>query len=218
MAKELFLEIGTEEIPAAFLPKAIADMEEMIQKEFAANRIRHGPVKALATPRRLALCVARVAERQEDQLVEKLGPAKKVAYDEQGNPTKAALGFARGQGIDISEVEIIATDKGEYIGARKKLAGEETAKLLPAILPKFILSIPFKKSMRWMNLEIRFARPIHWIVALYGGEVVPFRVENIPSGDTSRGHRFMSPKPFKVKGYRDYLAKTRKRFVLVDPE
>ena len=218
MAKELFLEIGTEEIPAAFLPKAIADMEEMIKKEFAANRIKHGAVKAVATPRRLALCVSRVAERQEDQVIEKLGPAKKVAYDEQGNPTKAALGFARGQGIDISEVEIISTDKGEYIGARKKLEGEDTIKLLPAILPKFILSIPFKKSMRWMNLEIRFARPIHWIVALYGGEVVPFRIENIASGDMSRGHRFMSPKPFKVKGYRDYLAKTRKRFVLVDPE
>jgi len=94
MAKELFLEIGTEEIPAAFLPKAIADMEEMIRKEFAANRIKHGSVKAAATPRRLALCVARVAERQEDQLIEKLGPARKVAYDGQGNPTKAALGFA----------------------------------------------------------------------------------------------------------------------------
>jgi len=218
MAKELFLEIGTEEIPAAFLPKAIADMEEMIRKEFAANRIKHGSVKAAATPRRLALCVARVAERQEDQLIEKLGPARKVAYDGQGNPTKAALGFAKGQGIDISEVEIIATDKGEYIGARKKLEGEETAKLLPTLLPRFILSIPFKKSMRWMNLEIRFARPIHWIVALFGGEVIPFRIENIASGDASRGHRFMSPRPFRVKGYRDYLVKTRRRFVLVDPE
>ncbi len=218
MAKELFLEIGTEEIPAAFLPKAIADMEEMIRKELTANRIRHGTVKAVATPRRLALCVTAVAERQEDQLIEKLGPARKVAYDEQGNPTKAALGFARGQGIDISEVEIISTDKGEYIGSRKKLDGEETKKILPAILPKFILSIPFKKSMRWMNLEIRFARPIHWIVALYGSEVVPFRIENIASGNASRGHRFMAPKPFKVKGFRDYLTKTRKRFVLVDPE
>ncbi len=218
MGKELLLEIGTEEIPADFLPKALKDMAELIGREFSQNRIQHGGVRTLATPRRLVLCAAGVAERQEDQVLEKLGPAKRVSFDEQGNPTKAALGFARGQGIDISQVETMVTDKGEYIVARKKIKGEETKALLPEILKKFILSIPFQKSMRWMNLEIRFARPIHWILAVYGGETIAFKLENITSGNRSRGHRFMSPGGFAVKDFADYLKKAREHFVLVDQE
>ncbi len=155
-------------------------------------------------------CVNRVAEKQEEQIIEKLGPAKRVSFDEQGNPTKAALGFAKGQGLEISELETIVTDKGEYICARKKIPGEETASLLPVMIPKFILSIPFQKSMRWSNLEIRFARPIHWIVALFGADVVPFKIENIASGNKSFGHRFMSPRPFAVKSFQDYMSKCEK--------
>lgn len=218
MGKELLIEIGTEEIPAAFLPKALTDMAEIIEKEFSANRIKHGVVKTLATPRRLVLCVTDVAEKQEDQFMEKLGPAKRAAFDAEGQPTMAALGFAKGQGIDISDIEIITTDKGEYLCARKKMTGEFTARLLPAILPRFVSAIPFRKSMRWMNLEMRFARPIHWILALFGGKVVPFETENIKSGNTSYGHRFMSPRSFKVKNFADYLAKTRAAFVIADPE
>jgi glycyl-tRNA synthetase beta chain len=126
MAKELLLEIGTEEIPAAFLPKALKDMDRIICDEFSENRIKHGEVKTMATPRRLLLYVADVLEKQEDQIMEKLGPAKRVAFDENGNPTKAAIGFAKGQGLDISEIETITTEKGEYICARKKIAGKET--------------------------------------------------------------------------------------------
>jgi len=218
MGKELLLEIGTEEIPAAFLPKAITDMKSMISKELAAIHIDHGTVTAMATPRRLCLCVADVTERQEDQIVEKLGPATRVAFDENGNPTKAASGFARGQGLDISELETITTEKGDYLCARKHIKGQETTILLADLLPKFITSIPFKKSMRWMNLELRFARPIHWIMALFGGEVIPFTLENVTSGNTSRGHRFMSPDSFEVKDFDDYLKKTKEHFVMVDPE
>jgi len=218
MGKELLLEIGTEEIPAAFLPKACRDMEEMIRREFASSRIAHGPVRTMATPRRLVLYVADLAERQEDQVIEKMGPAKKVAYDEKGNPTKAALGFAKGQGIDLCDMETIRTDKGEYLFARKRIPGERTADLLPALLAGFIPAIPFRKSMRWSNLSLRFARPIHWIVALFGGEIVPFRLETIASGNTSRGHRFMAPESFPVKDFADYLAKTKEHFVIVDPE
>ncbi len=218
MPKELLLEIGTEEIPAEFLPKTLKDMEEIMRKEFAELRIGHGDVKTMATPRRLVLFVQKVADRQEDQVIEKLGPARKVAFDEKGNPTPAALGFARGQGLDISELETVKTEKGEYLLARKKSKGSETMDLLPALLPRFITSLPFPKSMRWMNLDIRFARPIHWIVALFGGEVVPFKVENITSGDRTYGHRFMHPRSFKVKNARDYLAKTRKAYVIADPE
>ncbi len=218
MSKDLLFEIGTEEIPAEFLPGTLKDMEEIIRKEFANLRIGHGEIKTLATPRRLVLFVYKVAARQEDQVIEKLGPAKKVSFDDKGNPTPAALGFARGQGLDISELKTVTTDKGEYILARKKTKGGETKDLLPVILTRFITSIPFPKSMRWMNLDIRFVRPIHWILALFGGEIVPFKVENISSGDRSRGHRFMHPRPFKVRSIKDYLAKTRKAFVIVDPE
>jgi glycyl-tRNA synthetase beta chain len=217
MSKELLFEIGTEEIPAEFLPRALKDMEEIIRKEFANLRIGHGEIRTLATPRRLVLFVYKVASRQEDQIIEKLGPAKKVAFDDKGNPTPAALGFARGQGLDISELKTVATDKGEYLLARKKTKGGETKDLLPAVLTRFITSIPFPKSMRWMNLDIRFVRPIHWIVALFGGEIVPFKVENITSGDRTCGHRFMHPRPFKVRSIKNYLAKTRKAFVIVDP-
>jgi glycyl-tRNA synthetase beta chain len=218
MGKELFIEIGTEEIPAEFLNKTLRDMEELIRKELTGGRIPFGEIRTLATPRRLVVLVSKVAEKQEEQVIEKLGPAKRVSFDEQGNPTKAALGFARGQGLEIGELETIVTDKGEYICARRKIAGEETASLLPAMIPRFILSIPFQKSMRWSNLEVRFARPIHWIIALFGADVVPFRLENLASGNKSFGHRFMSPKPFAVKSFRDYLSKSAKKYIVVDQD
>ncbi|MBN2539533.1 MAG: glycine--tRNA ligase subunit beta [Deltaproteobacteria bacterium] len=217
MAKELLLEIGTEEIPAAFMPKAMKDMEKIITKEFSENRIGHGRIKTMGTPRRLLLSVMDVDERQEDQLLEKMGPSTKVAFGEDGKPTKAAIGFARGQGIEVSELEIVETPKGKQICARKKIIGEDTKAILTDLLPRFIMSIPFRKSMRWMDLDIRFARPIHWILALFGDDIVPFSIENITSGNASRGHRFMAPEPFTVGGFEDYLKKAEERFVIVDP-
>ena len=218
MGKEILLEIGTEEIPAAFLPKAIRDMDEIIRRELSNKRIQHDEIKTMATPRRLCLCVLNVASKQEDQIIEKVGPAKRVAYDENGNPTKAAVGFATGQGISVSELEVVTTEKGEYICARKKITGEDTMALLPDIMTKFIGSIPFRKSMRWSNLQIRFVRPIHWILATYGGEIIPFKIENVESGDRSYGHRFMSAKSFKVKKVKDYVINCKKHFVIVDHE
>lgn len=218
MAKELLLEIGTEEIPAAFLPKALKDMERIIAGEFSGLRIGHGRVRTMGTPRRLVLAVEDVGEMQDDQVIEKMGPSTAVAFDEEGKPTKAALGFARGQGVDVSELEIVETPKGKQICSRKTIAGQDTRTILTELLPRFILSIPFQKSMRWMDLNLRFARPIHWIVALFGGEVIPFSIENITSSDASRGHRFMAPEPFTVSGLEDYLAKTEERFVIVDPK
>jgi glycyl-tRNA synthetase beta chain len=146
-----------------------------------------------------------------------MGPAKKAAFDENGQPTKAALGFARGQGLEVSQLETVTTDKGEYLCARKTIAGQPTADLLPDLLKSFLLAIPFRKSMRWAAYDLRFARPIHWLLALYGGKVVPLKVEDIESGNTSRGHRFMSPEAFSVEGYEDYLAKAQERFVIADP-
>jgi len=218
MGKDLLLEIGTEEIPAAFLPKAMKDMDEIIRKEFSARKIHHGAIRTMATPRRLCLYVADLSERLEDQMIEKLGPAKNIAFDRDGNPSKAALGFAKGQGLGIGELEMIKTEKGEYLCARKKIIGEDTKNLLPNILIKFITSIPFRKSMRWSNFEFRFVRPIHWILAIFGGETIPFAIENITSGNKSRGHRFMSPKDFVVQSFEEYIEKCRENFVIVDPE
>ena len=217
MSNELLFEIGTEEIPAAFLSKAVGDMEEIIGKSLTEKRIGHTGIKCLATPRRLVLYISDVAQKQEDQTLEKLGPAKKAAFDENGQPTKAALGFARGQGMEVSQLETIVTDKGEYLGARKTIPGQPTVTLLPEILTGFLLTIPFRKSMRWGNYDLRFARPVHWILALYGGKVVPLKIEDIESGNMSRGHRFMSPAPFGVSDFKDYLSKTRENFIIADP-
>ncbi|MBN1663206.1 MAG: glycine--tRNA ligase subunit beta [Deltaproteobacteria bacterium] len=218
MGKDILLEIGTEEIPAAFLPKAIQDMEEMIRREFADMRIRHGAIRTMATPRRLCLYVTDAAERQEDRILEKIGPAKGVAYDEKGQPTKAAIGFAKGQGVDIADIRTITTDKGEYICIRKHITGEETKALLPAVFTGFIGAVPFKKSMRWSNGDFRFARPIHWILALYDDEVIPLNIENIQSGNKTAGHRFMSPGYYDVAKPADYIPTLQKHFVVVDPQ
>jgi glycyl-tRNA synthetase beta chain len=217
MSNELLFEIGTEEIPAGFLSKAVGDMEDIIRKSLTEKRIPFAGIKCMATPRRLILHIAEVAPKQEDQTIEKMGPAKKAAFDENGNPTKAAIGFARGQGLEISQLETITTEKGEYLGARKAIAGQPTANLLPEILTSFLLAIPFRKSMRWANYDLRFARPIHWLLALYDGNVVPLIIEDIASGNTSCGHRFMSPDAFTVSGFDDYLNKARQNYVIADP-
>jgi glycyl-tRNA synthetase beta chain len=139
MSNELLFEIGTEEIPAGFLSKAVVDMEDIIRKSLTEKHIAFEGIRCLATPRRLFLCIADLAQKQEDQTIEKLGPAKKAAFDENGQPTKAAVGFARGQGLDVSQLETITTEKGEYLGARKTIAGQRTNELLPDILKDFML-------------------------------------------------------------------------------
>ena len=217
MSKELLFEIGTEEIPAGFLSRAVIDMEEIIRKSLSEKRIAFEGIKCMATPRRLVLYIADVAQKQQDQTIEKMGPAKKAAFDENGNPTRAALGFANSQGLEISALETIVTEKGEYLGARKTIAGRPTVALLPEILTNFLLAIPFKKSMRWGDYDLRFARPIHWLLALYCGNIVPLQIVSIESGNTSRGHRFMSPAPFAVAGFDDYLAKAKQSYVIADP-
>jgi glycyl-tRNA synthetase beta chain len=218
MTKELFLEIGTEEIPAAFLPKAMADLDALIRKEFEHARISHGEVSTLSTPRRIALLVRDLDEQQPDAEVTALGPAKKVAYDTDGNPTKAAEGFARGQGVDVRDLSVATTEKGEYVAVTKLIVGRPTADLLTEILPRVIGAIPFRKSMRWGDLDVRFARPMHWIVALFDGVVVPFSFGSINSGSASRGHRFMGDASFPVRDFAHYLDECERHFVIPNQE
>jgi glycyl-tRNA synthetase beta chain len=216
--KELLLEIGTEEIPAAFIGQALNDLENLLRKELEASRIEIKDVKTLGTPRRLVLFAGSVSERQRDWEEQKTGPSKQAAFDKDGKPTKAALGFAKGQSVPVESLKVIQTEKGEYVCAVKKEIGKRTFDLLPSLLPKVILSLPFKKSMRWADVSIRFARPVHWALALFDGETVPFEMGNVASGNATYGHRFMRPGPVQVKDFRDYLQKTKDAFVLVDPD
>ena len=218
MAKDLFLEIGCEEIPAGFVPKAMADMETLMKRELESARLGYGEIVTLGTPRRLVLAVKGIAERQPDAELTAMGPAKSVAYDKDGKPTRAAEGFARGQGVDVAALTVVMTEKGEYLAAKKSEVGRDTADLLPEMLPRLMNAIPFKKSMRWADLDVRFARPIHWIVALFDGVVVPFSFGNIESGSASRGHRFMANTTFPVRDFAHYLEECERHFVIPDPE
>lgn len=216
--KELLLEVGTEEIPARFIPEALNEFERLIQKEFESYQIDFEGIQTFGTPRRLVLYIPSLSEKQKDKEIRKIGPSKRAGFDAQGNPTSAAIGFAKSQSVPVESLEVIKTEKGEYLCAVKKELGRPTHELLKEILPRVILSIPFPKSMRWSNVSIRFARPIHWILCLYGGQVVPFEIGNIPSGNVTYGHRFMHPDPIEVEDFSSYLKKTRDAFVMVDPE
>jgi glycyl-tRNA synthetase beta chain len=218
MGKELLLEIGTEEIPAGFIPNALEEMAISIGKELHASRIAHGEVRTLGTPRRLVLLVKDVAEKQEDVKTEKLGPPLHIAFDDKGRPTKAALGFAKGQGLRVEDLATVKGEKGEYLGAVKKEKGKASSDLLVEILPRIIGSIPFPKSMRWSTVNIRFARPIHWILALFDGQIIPFRFGGIESGNRSHGHRFMSPHAIEVRDFQSYERQINGAFVIVDPQ
>ncbi|NIO03204.1 MAG: glycine--tRNA ligase subunit beta, partial [Proteobacteria bacterium] len=135
-----------------------------------------------------------------------------------GHPTKPAEGFAKAQGVRVEELETVTTEKGDYLCAVRRQKGEKTAVVLRGRIPNLIRSLSFMKSMRWGSSSLRFVRPIHWILALFGGEVIPFRIDRIESGDLTYGHRFMHSGGFKVRGFDDYLKKLRKASVIVDEE
>ena len=218
MEKELILEIGTEEIPALFLEKAREDMGRILSGELRDKGIHFEEMDIFYTPRRLSARISGLERKQRDRTTENFGPPKRIAFDEDGKPTKAALGFARSQKVDIEELVIAKRDNGEFLCVRKTAKGRKTSSVLKEILPGVISSIPFRKSMRWGEGKMTFARPIRWIAALYDGKPVRFRVENIKSSDRSFGHRFTSPKPFRVASWENYLRNLEKNNVIADPE
>jgi glycyl-tRNA synthetase beta chain len=219
LAKEFLLEIGTEEIPSRFINPALERMKELFMALLASGRVAsRGDVKVYGSPRRLVLYVPEMDERQADISKEVTGPPRKIAFDAEGKPTKAATVFAAKNGVPVDALSIKTTDKGEYVVARIDEKGGDTAEWLKQSLPAFILSIPFQKTMRWMDKDIRFARPIHWLLALWGGAVVDFELGGIKSGSLSRGHRFMSPGAFLVKDFKSYAAQSEPNFVVIDPE
>jgi glycyl-tRNA synthetase beta chain len=220
MAADLLIEIGTEEIPARFIPPVLEEMKASMQKRLEQERIDVGAIKTMGTPRRLALIATGVAERQAESTVEIVGPPQAVAYDAQGKPTKAAAGFARSQGVEVNDLIVVETDKGPYLAVKKHAASLPSNNRLKEILPEWILSLSFPKSMRWGSLTITFARPIHWIVAFFGPEIIPFTVGDITSGVVSYGHRFQAPQAITMKSASlpAYLEALRQASVLVDPE
>ena len=212
---ELLFEIGTEEIPAGFLTQALEDLPRLAAKKLDAARLKHSEPLAFGTPRRLTLVVLDLAERQEDVAEDLVGPPAKVAFKD-GKPTKAAEAFAKKAGVDVSAIRLVATDKGEYCSARREVAGQPATALLPDILGALIREIPFKKSMRWAAHDEAFVRPVHWLLALFAGKVVPVEFAGVKSSATTQGHRFLDPKPVAVTDYGRYCEELRRRNVIVD--
>ncbi|MGA1791561.1 MAG: glycine--tRNA ligase subunit beta [bacterium] len=219
MGLELLIEVGTEEIPARFSAPNLKQMHRIMEERLRSNRIQFGVIQTMCTPRRLTICVRDVSEKQAEHLIKAVGPPARVAYDKEGKPTKAAIGFARNQGVELEELRVEEMPgKGAYLVVEKKDPGQETLRLLSQIIPEWITSLNFPKNMRWGNGDLRFARPIHWILALFGGEVIPFDLDGIRSGAMTRGHRFMHPDPIPVKDFHSYLDLLEKAFVQCDPE
>lgn len=214
MEKELLLEIGTEEVPAHVMPGTLRELKEKAERALKENRLAFTSVRTLGTPRRLALLVSGLADRQADENRESRGPSAKIAFDVDGNPTKAAIGFARGQGIDPKDL----VEKDGYVYAQVHETGKETTELLKDILPSLITGLSFPNTMRWGALDFKFIRPIRWIVALYGEDIIPFELAKVKSGRVSRGHRFLSEGDFTIASASGYEKACEKAFIIVDPE
>lgn len=215
MAKDLLLEIGLEEVPARFVRSAMNQLKTKMEAWLADSKLEHGAVKAYATPRRLAVLVHDLAEKQADSDEEAKGPSRKIAQDEAGNWSKAALGFARSQGVEPEQLYFQELAGVEYAYARKSSKGLATAELLPEGLRNLITSMSFPKNMRWGEHELRFVRPIRSLVALLGQEVIPFEITGVSTGNVSRGHRFLGEDAVVQEPSR-YRESLRAQHVIVD--
>ncbi len=214
MTKELLFEIGTEEIPARFMPSALKQLEEEAKKLFAENRISYHSLRAMGTPRRLVLHGVGFEEMTRAETKESKGPSLAVAFDSDGKATRAAEGFARGQGIPAEQL----TTRDGYIWAEVHQEGKNVVEVLPELLITLIQKLNFPKAMRWGSQEIRFARPVHWLIGLFGDQKIDFSFAEIESGLTTRGHRVLGSQDILVSTPEDYFAKLRKNGVILDQE
>ena len=212
MSKTLLLEIGTEEVPAHVMPGILSQLKENAANTFDGLRIEYKNIRTLGTPRRTALIVEGLAEQQADLSKENRGPAVNIAFDAEGNPTKAAQGFARGQGVKAEE---LVTRDG-YVYAMVHEVGGKTIDLLGDTLAGLVNGLNFPNNMHWANLDYKFIRPLRWLVGLYGEDVIDFEVAAVKSGRVSRGHRFLSEGDFEIASADDYEAACQAQFVIVD--
>jgi glycyl-tRNA synthetase beta chain len=215
-ARDLLFEIGCEELPASFVNGALKAMPTLLAEALGHARLTHGEIVAYGTPRRLAVLAKGVAEATPDLEEEVLGPPKSAAFTADGAPTKAAEGFAKKNGVGVEAVRLVKNEKGEYAAVTRRETGRPARDVLPAILSALPGKIPFQKSMRWGAGEHAFGRPVHWLVALFGSDVIEAHFAGIRSGRTSRGHRFYAPASFEIGSAGEYLDALRRAHVLAD--
>ncbi|BCS87061.1 glycine--tRNA ligase subunit beta [Pseudodesulfovibrio sediminis] len=216
---EFILEIGTEEMPARFVPKLAAELEAAFTKSLAGAMVENAGVTCYATPRRITAQVADIAFEQQQEEETVTGPPTRIAYDDDGNLTKAGAGFAKTQGVPEDALFKMETGKGEYLAAKKTVGGGKTADILPELCVAAIESLSFPKKMRWGGYDFAFGRPIRWLLALLDDTVIEFSVENMTSGRTTRGHRVMGPGPFTVDSTASYFSVIKDDCkVVIDPE
>ncbi len=203
--EDFLLEIGTEELPAGDLDAALAQLEGSLESFLGELRLKHGDTQVMGTPRRMVLYVRGLAPRQPDveQLVK--GPPAERAFDALGVPTKAGEGFARSKGLSVQDLQVVEMDGGRYVAANVRQVGRPSLQVLAEALPGLIASLRFDRSMRWNRSNVYFSRPIRWLLALYGGQVIPFEYAGVTSGSTSRGLRIRQPAEFRVKDAADYF-------------
>ncbi len=212
---EFLLELLTEELPASHLRSGLEQLEAKFRQELEAARIRFEGLRTLGTPRRLVV-VADLAPGQEDRTSVVTGPPKSVGFGPDGLPTAAAKGFARSQGIAETELEVVTTPKGEYLGYKKTFRGTPTADILAEAVPRILSSLAFPKTMRWGTSPFRFSRPFHNLLCLFDGRPVETAFEGLRAGDTTLGHRILAPGPIRVSGFADYRASLAANAVIVD--
>ncbi len=217
MSNDLLLEIGCEELPSSFVAAALAALPGIVTKRLDAQRITHGAARAFGTPRRLALVVEGIGEKQPDVEEEVTGPPATAAFDKEGKPTKGAEAFAKKLGIEVGELRVVETPKGKYVGGTRRETGRPSRDLLPKMLAEAIAEIPFRKSMRWgTSGDVAFGRPIHWLVALLGESELPVEYAGVRAGRASLGHRFLAPEIIVVSGAQSYVEQLSHRHVYAD--
>lgn len=216
--QDLLLEIGVEEMPARLAPQLLAELKRQAAERLDQARLTYQEIQVYGAPRRLALLVTGLAEEQKEAVEEVKGPPQKAAFEPGGEPTKAALGFARSQQVDVKELVVRELPSGSYVFARKVWAGQKTETILPSLVHELILGLNVAHPMRWGDHDLKFIRPIRWLVALYGEDVVPVTIGGLSASNQSRGHRVLHPGPVNLTLPRLYVEEMHKAGVLVDPD
>jgi glycyl-tRNA synthetase beta chain len=216
MAQDLLLEIGVEELPASFISQAVAALPDLVKAELKQLRLEFGEVWASGTPRRLVFIARSVAEIQNDLDESVMGPSARASFDAQGLPTKAAESFAAKLGCAVSDLTRVTTSKGDYVAGQRRERGRPASEILPSMLERICAAIPFRKSMRWGSGETTFGRPVRWLMALFGSDILKIQFAGLNSGATTEGHRFLDKDARALSAPADYVSELRKRRVIVD--
>ena len=214
MAKDLLFEIGAEEIPAGFMPNILGQLKQLAKTKLNDAHLPFESIATYGTPRRLALIVKGLGDTSAEISERHKGPSASIAYDADGNPTKAAIGFARGKGLDVADLVV----EDGYIYAETKTAGVPAKDIVTDMLPQLITGLNFPKSMHWGNLDAKFVRPVRWLVALLDEEVIPVEFATVKSGNVTRGHRFLGADEITIKNPASYVDTLKENFVMVDQD